>query len=327
MPAPAATSSGTDAWPENRTSSGLAPSRSATCASTPTASAAAEQQRRHPETETADAVHQPPDREQQRRRHHPDHDRHHEIEHVGALVGREVRDREARGAEAAPIAEADEDRVADRRGHETGQQHPEQRRAHRQPALQQQHPGHERAAEQRRHRRHRARQREHGQRPVVRPRQPRRRHAGHRPERDHRRLGAEDGAEGERAERREGDPGRMADRRRLRAQAFDRRMPAVTRQQPARGEDEQRAGHRQPDHEVRGRPVVAELGREIGPQPVLELVDERRGNPRRAAPRGCRRRRRSGRGGGRRRRTAPSWARAGSSRFGHPGASVRTCWD
>ena len=59
----------------------------------------------------------------------------------------------APGPESAPVAEADEDDVADGGGDESRQQHGEQRRTHRKTALDQHHPADDRPAEQRRDRR------------------------------------------------------------------------------------------------------------------------------------------------------------------------------
>jgi hypothetical protein len=216
-----------------------------------------------------------PDGGDQHGREHADRHGHGQVEQVGALVEGQSRHRELELVEPAPVAEPDEQQVADRRRDESRQQQREQRRADREPALQQQQPGDERPAEQRRDRRERAGRAEHRALARRELRHPRRRHADGRPERDQRRLRAEHRAERQRAERRERDPGRVLGRRRCGAHALQRRVPAVAGQQAAGRKHQRRAHHRQADHEVPGRLLLAERVWQLLPHQVLELVHER----------------------------------------------------
>ena len=87
-------------------------------------------------------------------------------------------------------------------------------------------------------------------------------------------LGTENRTERQRADRREGDAGRVGDRRRRNADSPEWRVPAVARQQAARREDDAGSGEREADHEVPGRRGGVEPVGEVVPQPVLELVDD-----------------------------------------------------
>jgi hypothetical protein len=52
-------------------------------------------------------------------------------------------------------------------------------------------------------------------------------------------------------------------------------VPAVTGEEPSGDEDDERPDHRQPDDEIPGRGHAPECLREVVPEDVLELVDER----------------------------------------------------
>jgi hypothetical protein len=189
--------------------------------------------------------------------------------------------------EAAPGAEPDEDHVADRGRDEARDQHRERRGAHRDAALDHHHPAHDRAVEERRDRGERAGGGKNGLFPLAERAGKRHYHPDDRAERDQRRLRAEHGAEGERPDRRERDPRCMRHRRRAAADALERRVAAVPREQSPREEDDARAGGRQQEHEVPRRGRVAECAGQAVPQPVLEVVhhrEEERGEKRRRDP-------------------------------------------
>ena len=59
-----------------------------------------------------------------------------------------------------------------------------------------------------------------------------------------------------------------------RAQPLERRVAAITGQEGAREDDEQRPQNGQPEHEEPWRRRIPERGRELMPQPVLEPVDQ-----------------------------------------------------
>ena len=102
------------------------------------------------------------------------------------------------------------------------------------------------------------------------------RQADRRPERDQRGLGAEHRAEGQRADGRQGHARHVGDGRRRRgAEAVQRAVAAVSREQPSRREHQGGADHREADHEEPRRRVVAERVRQVVPEPVLQLVDQR----------------------------------------------------
>ena len=134
--------------------------------------------------------------------------------------------------EPAPVAEPDEDHVADGRGHESREEHRQQERSHLEPALDHEHPADDRPAEQRRDRRERAGRRDHGLLLLAELHEPRDEHPGDRSERDQRRLRAEHRPERERADRRQRDPGPVRDRdvgrRRSPGAASGRRRPGRT---------------------------------------------------------------------------------------------------
>jgi hypothetical protein len=52
-------------------------------------------------------------------------------------------------------------------------------------------------------------------------------------------------------------------------------VAAVTREEAPAGEDDERPDHRQPHHEIPRRGHAPECLREVVPEDVLELVDER----------------------------------------------------
>jgi hypothetical protein len=203
------------------------------------------------------------------------------------VVRRQVRDGEALCVQPAPAAEADEDHVADRGGHKARDQHREERRAHRDAALHHHHPAHDRAAEERRDRGERAGGGENGLLPLPERAGKRHHHPDDRAECDQRCFGPEHGTEGKRADRRERDPRRMRDGRSAAADALERRVAAVPREQRPSEEDDARAGGRQQEHEVPRRGRVAECLGQAVPQPVLEVVhhrEEERGEKRRRDP-------------------------------------------
>ena len=110
--------------------------------------------------------------------------------------------------EPAPVPEADEDDVAGGRRDEAGEQRGGERRSEaRRARLDHHHPADDRAAEERGDRRERARAREQGALALPEAQDRRDGEADDHPERDQRHLGPEDGAERERAQRREGDSG------------------------------------------------------------------------------------------------------------------------
>ena len=87
---------------------------------------------------------------------------------------------------------------------------------------------------------------------------------------------AEHGAEGQRADGCEGHARGVGDwRRRDAPKPSTGRWPPSPGRKPARGEHDRRADGRKQDHEVPWRRVVAERVRQVVPEPVLELVDER----------------------------------------------------
>ena len=154
------------------------------------------------------------------------------------------------GASRPPqFAEANEDHVADRGRDQTGQQRRDQAGSGAQPALDEQHAGHKRAAEQRRDRRERACSGEDGSLLPAEPHHAVRHDPDGGPERDHRRLGAEHRAECERSDRRQHDTGNEGRRRRRRAQPLERAVAAIPWQERAREDDEQRPKNGQPEHE------------------------------------------------------------------------------
>ena len=109
---------------------------------------------------------------------------------------------EALRLEAAPVAEPDEDEVADRGGDEPRQDHGQEGRAHRQPALHHEQAADERAAEERGDRGERPGRRKHRLLALVCAVEERHRHPHDGSERDERRFGAEHSAERQRAEAR-----------------------------------------------------------------------------------------------------------------------------
>ena len=162
------------------------------------------------------------------------------------LVRRQPRDRQLRLLDAAPVAEPREDEEADRRGDQAGDEERDQELPQPEAGLDQQDPGGERAAEERRDRREGAGHRQDLVVGGVDVDEVRDRQADRRPERDQGRLRAEHGAEGQRAEGRQGHARRVGDgRRRGGAEAVQRAVAAVSGEQPPRGEHERGAGHRE----------------------------------------------------------------------------------
>ena len=210
------------------------------------------------------------------RRQHADDDREDQVVDVRPLVRGQPGLGEARRSEAAPVAEADEDDVAGRRGDESGE---ERRREGgteaRCAGLDHQHAADDRPAEERRDGREGAGAGE--ERTLLLPQaQDRRDHqADDHPERDQRHLRPEDRAERERAHGRERDPRRVRERRRRFASEPDqRRHSAVSGQEAARDEDDEGARQRDAEDEVPRWRGVAEAVRKRCPEPVLEVVDE-----------------------------------------------------
>lgn len=88
-------------------------------------------------------------------------------------------------------------------------------------------------------------------------------------------LGAEDAAERERRDCREQHPGGVGNRSRWSAETLERRVAAVAREEHARTDHDRRPTTGNPITQIPGRVRDADVVRQIGPQPVLELVDER----------------------------------------------------
>ena len=190
-----------------------------------------------------------------------------------ALVRRQVRNDETRRLEPSPTPESDEDHVADRGRDQARQQRGDQAGSGTQTTLDEQHAGDERATEQCRDRRERAGAGEdHSLRPAEAHHAVRHDpHCG--PECDHGHLGTEHRPERERADRGQHDTGNEGWWRRRRAQPLERPMAAVTGQERAREDDEQRPQNGQSEDEEPRRRGVSEGGRELMPQPVLERMD------------------------------------------------------
>ncbi len=188
---------------------------------------------------------------------------------------REVRHAQLRSVEPAPVVQPDEDDVTAGGGHQAGQQQRYQRGPHRQPGLDEQDSRRKRSAEQGRDRRERAGRAEHGVLARSEPHQPAGPDADGRPESDQRRLRAQHRPEGKRGYRRQRHAGRCGHRRGLRAEALDRLVPPVARQRGAHDGDDRRPDRRQRDHQEPGRRRVPEAIREVIPEDVLELMDER----------------------------------------------------
>jgi hypothetical protein len=211
----------------------------------------------------------------QHRGHDADRDGYEQVHDPRAVVQLEVGHLEPGRLEPAPVAEAEEDHVADRGRDEARDQRGGEPRAERpRGRLGQHHAGHERAAEQRRDRGERPGQREHSPLAVVERRERRQRDRDDRPECDHGRLRAEHEPEAEGAERGEHDTGRVRQRRGGGVDAAERAVAAVAGQERARRPHDGAPHDRQPEHEVPRRARLAERVGEIGPQPVLKLVHE-----------------------------------------------------
>ena len=192
------------------------------------------------------------------------------------LVRRQARLGQAGRPEPAPVSEADEDHVAGGRRDEAGEQRRGERRAESRSArLDHHHAADDRSAEERRDGRERARAGEQGALALAETEDRRHGDADDHPQRDQRHLRPEDRAERERAQRRERDPGCVRERGRLLALKADQRGDAaVAREEDARDEDDARTRERQAEHEVPRRRRVAEMVRQVAPEPVLEVVHE-----------------------------------------------------
>ena len=117
--------------------------------------------------------------------------------------------------EPAPVAQPDEEQVADCRRDQAGEENRDQQRAHADARLDEEQACHERPAEKGRDGREGARHREHAVLLPVDGHDVRDGEADDRAERDQGRLRAEHGAEGQRPESSQRDARRVGDRRRL----------------------------------------------------------------------------------------------------------------
>ena len=100
------------------------------------------------------------------------------------------------------------------------------------------------------------------------------RYSDDRSERDQGRFRAQDRTESERRERRECDAEGVRGCNGPAADSLERRVAAVARQERTRRQHERCSYHREPDDQVPRWRGVAKHIREIGPQPVLEVMHQ-----------------------------------------------------
>ena len=203
-----ATSPGIELWPENRTSceSRRASRRSGRGGQPQVHS---QQEPRHAEpirTHPGQTAAPSPDGCDHQRGSDPDYHGQEQVDDVCAVVGRKAGDVDGLGIEPAPAPQSDKQHVADCGGDEARDQDRDQRRAQPDAALEHNSPptigppNSAEMAETSRAGEDRALlRRPSGERPDRHPRD--------RPERDQRALGSEDGAERQRSERGQRDPG------------------------------------------------------------------------------------------------------------------------
>ena len=146
------TSVGTENCPENSTSCEDPPASWLISARIPTARRAGDEQAQHPEPRQSPLFEHcggPPDRDDDQGDHDADGNGQDQVEDPGALIHREVRNREAHGVEATPAAKPDEQDIAERRRDQPREQSRDERCACSHTRLEEQDTGHQRTTEQR----------------------------------------------------------------------------------------------------------------------------------------------------------------------------------
>ena len=192
--------------------------------------------------------------------------------HTGVL--RQAGEGDRLRVEPAPVAEADEDEIADGGRDETGQEDRDRRGAEANRSLHHQHATDDRSAEESRDGSERARTPEHSAFLCAEPCEAGDQDADYCSERDQRPLRAKHRTEGERADRGERDAGRVGEKRRLPRETVKRAVAAVARQEAAGDRDEAGPGHGQADDQVPRRRRFVQVLWKVMPEPVLHVVHQ-----------------------------------------------------